>query len=220
LGQKTHPTGFRLGVIRDWDSRWFTKRSYADLLEEDLMIRRYLRERLSRAAVSKIEIERAVKRVTVTIKTARPGVVIGRKGVEVDRLRDELKHITGKDVFINIEEVKTPEVDAELVAQSIARQLEQRVSYRRAMKRAVVSAMRMGAQGIKVSCAGRLAGAEIARREGYREGRVPLQTIRADVEYATALARTTYGCIGVKVWIFKGEVLSKRAEASATGQEG
>ncbi|KPJ54277.1 30S ribosomal protein S3 [candidate division TA06 bacterium DG_24] len=220
MGQKTHPTGFRLGVIRDWDSRWFTKRSYADLLEEDLMIRRYLRERLSRAAVSKIEIERAVKRVTVTIKTARPGVVIGRKGVEVDRLRDELKHITGKDVFINIEEVKTPEVDAELVAQSIARQLEQRVSYRRAMKRAVVSAMRMGAQGIKVSCAGRLAGAEIARREGYREGRVPLQTIRADVEYATALARTTYGCIGVKVWIFKGEVLSKRAEASATGQEG
>jgi small subunit ribosomal protein S3 len=220
LGQKTHPTGFRLGVIRDWESRWFTKRSYADLLEEDLMIRRYLRERLSRAAVSKIEIERAVKRVTVTIKTARPGVVIGRKGVEVDRLRDELKHITGKDVFINIEEVKTPEVDAELVAQSIARQLEQRVSYRRAMKRAVVSAMRMGAQGIKVSCAGRLAGAEIARREGYREGRVPLQTIRADVDYATALARTTYGCIGVKVWIFKGEVLSKRAEASATGQEG
>lgn len=221
MGQKTHPVGFRLGIIKDWESRWFTKRSYADLLEEDLMIRRYLRERLSRAAVSRIEIERAVKRVTVTIRTARPGVVIGRKGVEVDRLRDELKHLTGKDVFINIEEVKSPETDAQLVAQSIARQIEQRVSHRRAMKRAVVSAMRMGAQGIKVACAGRLGGAEIARREGYREGRVPLQTIRADVDYATSLARTTYGCIGVKVWIFKGEVLGKRgvARAPAAGPE-
>jgi small subunit ribosomal protein S3 len=221
LGQKTHPVGFRVGIIKDWESRWFAKRSYADLLEEDLVIRRYLRERLSRAAVARIEIERAVKRVTVTIKTARPGVVIGRKGVEVDRLRDELKHLTGKDVFINIEEVKTPETDAQLVAQSIARQIEQRVSHRRAMKRAVVSAMRMGAQGIKVACAGRLGGAEIARREGYREGRVPLQTIRADVDYATSLARTTYGCIGVKVWIFKGEVLGKRGGAgvSAEGRE-
>jgi small subunit ribosomal protein S3 len=215
LGQKTHPIGFRLGIVKPWKSRWFAKRDFSSLLEEDGIIRSYIRERLKRAAVSRIEIERTSRRVTVSIHTARPGIVIGRKGIEIDRLRDELKHLTHKDIYINIQEVRVPEIDAPLVAENVARQLEQRISHRRAMKRAVISAMRMGAKGIKISCAGRLGGAEIARREGYHEGRVPLQTIRADVDYGFHLARTTYGTIGVKVWIFKGEILGSMEQAIA-----
>jgi small subunit ribosomal protein S3 len=210
LGHKTHPVGFRLGITKTWDSRWFAKKNFAGLLNEDFKVRGYVRERLKNAGVSKIEIERTARRVTVTIHTARPGIVIGRKGVEVDRLRDELKHLTGKEIYLNIEEIRVPELDPYLVADNIARQLEQRIAYRRAMKRAVVSSMRMGAKGIKVACAGRLAGAEIARKEWYKEGRIPLQTIRADIDYAYCVATTTYGTIGVKVWLFMGELLGKQ----------
>ena len=212
MGHKTHPIGFRLGFIKKWDSRWFAKKNYAGLLNEDLKIRKYARERLKKAAISKIEIERTARRVTVTIHTARPGIVIGRKGVEVDRLRDELKHLTGKEIYLNIEEIRIPELDPYLVAENIARQLEQRIAFRRAMKRAVVSSMRMGAKGIKVACSGRLGGAEIARRVWFKDGRIPLQTIRADIDYASIAANTAYGTIGVKVWIFKGEVLGKSGE--------
>ena len=210
MGQKTHPKGFRLGINKGWDSRWYAGKNYAELLSEDQMIRNYIKERLRRAAVSKIEIDRTLRKVTVAIHTARPGIVIGRRGVEVDKLRDELRHLTKKDIFINIEETKVPETDAELIADNVARQLEARVSYRRAMKRNVQSALRMGAQGIRISCGGRLGGAEIARTEWYREGRVPLQTIRADIDYAHVTSRTTYGTIGVKVWVFKGEILEKK----------
>jgi small subunit ribosomal protein S3 len=219
LGHKTHPVGFRLGFTKSWDSRWFSKRNYAGLLNEDFKVRGYIRERLKKAAVSKIEIERTARRVSVTIHTARPGIVIGRKGVEVDRLRDELKHLTGKEIYLNIEEIRVPELDTFLVADNIARQLEQRIAYRRAMKRAVVSAVRMGAKGIKVACAGRLAGSEIARREWYKEGRIPLQTIRADIDYAYTVATTTYGTIGVKVWIFRGEILGGQGREDAFGPE-
>ncbi|MFC1628205.1 30S ribosomal protein S3 [Gemmatimonadota bacterium] len=207
MGQKTHPIGFRLGIIKDWDSKWFAERgTFADLLEEDLKLRSYLWRRLSRAALSRIVIERAPKRVTVTIHTARPGVVIGRKGAEVDKLKEELQQLTGKDIYINIQEVKRPEKDAQLVAESIARQLEGRVSWRRAMKKAMASAMRMGAEGIKITCGGRLGGAEMSRVETYLEGRVPLHTLRADIDFARETAFTTYGTIGVKVWLFHGEV--------------
>ena len=219
MGHKTHPIGFRLGFTKTWDSRWFSKRNYAGLLNEDFKVRGYIRERLKKAAVSKIEIERTARRVSVTIHTARPGIVIGRKGVEVDRLRDELKHLTGKEIYLNIEEIRAPELDPYLVADNVARQLEQRISYRRAMKRAVVSSMRMGAKGIKISCAGRLAGTEIARKEWYKEGRIPLQTIRADIDYACTVASTTYGTIGVKVWIFKGEVLGGQRPDDAFGSD-
>jgi len=212
LGHKTHPIGFRLGFIKKWDSRWFAKKNYAGLLNEDFKIRGYARERLKKAAISKIEIERTARRVTVTIHTARPGIVIGRKGVEVDRLRDELKHLTGKEIYLNIEEIRIPELDPHLVAENIARQIEQRIAFRRAMKRAVVSSMRMGAKGIKVACSGRLAGAEIARKVWFKDGRIPLQTIRADINYASRAANTAYGTIGVKVWIFMGEVLGKSKE--------
>lgn len=207
MGQKTHPIGLRLGIIKTWRSRWYSEREFADFLEEDGTIRKYIRNRLSRASVSKVEIERTVNRVKVTIFTARPGIVIGRRGAEVDKLRDELKHLTNKDVHIDISEIKKVELDAYLVAESIARQLEQRVAYRRAMKKAVAATMRAGAEGIRVACSGRLGGAEMARREGYLEGRVPLHTLRADIDYASVTAHTTYGCIGVKVWIFKGEIL-------------
>lgn len=207
MGQKTHPTGFRLGVTKTWDSLWFGGRDYKDLLSEDIMIRRYISRRMERASISKVTIERAPRRVTVNIHTARPGVVIGRKGSEVDRLRDELKHVTGKEIYINIVEVRVPETDAQLVADNIARQIAQRVSSRRAMKRAISSSMRMGAEGIRVMCAGRLGGAEMARREQYREGRVPLHTLRADIDFARATAHTNYGAVGVKVWIHKGEHL-------------
>jgi small subunit ribosomal protein S3 len=210
VGQKVNPIGMRLGINRTWDSRWFAEKDYAALLREDIVIRRYIRSRLERAGISRIVIERAPKRVTVNIHTARPGIVIGRKGAEVDKLRDELQHLTGKEIYINIVEIRNAETDAQLVAENIVRQLEQRISYRRAMKRAVASAMRMGAQGIKVRCAGRLGGAEMARMVSYREGRVPLHTLRADIDYATSTARTTAGAVGVQVWIFNGEVFSRQ----------
>ncbi len=207
MGQKTHPIGFRLGVIKTWSSNWFDERNFADKLHEDLMLRRYIRQRLPNAGISKIEIERTPKRVTVTINTAKPGIVIGRKGQEVDQLMEELRRLTNKDVQVNVNEIKRPELDAYLVAENIARQLEAKISWRRAMKRAIMAAMRMGAEGIKIKVAGRLGGAEMARRETYKEGVIPLQTLRADIDYAQATAITQYGCIGVKVWICKGMVL-------------
>jgi len=207
VGQKTHPIGFRLGINKTWESRWFTEQGFAKLLQEDLMLRRYVKSRFDRAGVSRITIERAARQVTITIHTARPGIIIGRRGAEVDRLRDELKRLTDREVYINIQEVKYPELDARLVAEDIAKQLEGRVNFRRAMKRAVASAMRLGASGIKISCSGRLGGAEMARKEQYREGRVPLHTLRADIDYASATAFTIYGTTGVKVWIFKGEIM-------------
>jgi small subunit ribosomal protein S3 len=209
VGQKTNPIGLRLGITRTWDSRWFAGREYARFLQEDLFIRRYIRGRLSRASVSKTIIERAPNKVTVTIHTARPGMVIGRKGAEVDQLRDELQHLTGKEIYINIQEVRKPEIDAQLIAEHIASQLEQRVAFRRAMRKAVVSAMRMGALGIRIQCGGRLGGAEMGRKEQYREGRVPLHTLRANVEFARHTAHTTFGCVGVKVWVYHGDVFEK-----------
>lgn len=218
MGQKTHPIGFRLGVIRTWNSRWYAEKSFADLLYEDMMIRRYLNKRLGHASLSNVGIERTVKEVTVNIFTARPGVVIGKKGEEVERIKGELQHLTGKDIYINIREIKRPEVDAKLVADNIARQLEKRVAFRRAMKKAVSSAMRLGALGIKIQCGGRLGGAEIARVEKSRDGRIPLQTLRADIDYAQARAETTYGTIGVKVWIFKGEIIKREDIPSADSE--
>jgi small subunit ribosomal protein S3 len=209
VGQKTHPVGLRLGIVKTWDSRWFAGHDYPDVLEEDLMIRKYLNSRLSQAGVSRVVIERKAKKVTIVIHTARPGIVIGRKGAQVDQIRDELAAVTGRDVYIEIQEVDKPEVDARLVGEHISRQLSQRVGFRRAMKKAVSSAMRRGALGIRVECSGRLGGAEMARRETYREGRVPLHTLRADIDFASVTCRTTYGAIGVKVWIFKGEILTK-----------
>ncbi len=208
MGQKTHPVGFRLGIVKDWKSRWISKRNTPELLHEDEMIRKYIKSRLSHAAISKVEIERTPKKVTVIIDTARPGVVIGRRGAEVDKLRDELTHLTKDEISINIKEIKKPELDAQLVSDNIAFQLAQRVSFRRAMKKAVTSAVRMGANGIKIKCGGRLGGAEIARSEGYHDGPVPLHTLRADIDYATSTSHTTFGCIGVKVWIYKGDVLT------------
>jgi small subunit ribosomal protein S3 len=220
VGQKTHPIGFRLGIIKTWDSRWFAGKNFANLLEEDIKIRRYLENRLSGASLSKVVIQRAVNKVTINIATAKPGLVIGRRGTQVDQLRDELKHLTGKDVYINIDEIKKPDTDASLVAQHIARQLEGRVSFRRAMKKAIQAAMRNGAGGVRVECSGRLGGSEMARHESYREGRVPLHTLRADIDFARATARTTYGACGVKVWIFHGEVLGpdggERMDAAPT----
>lgn len=208
MGQKVHPIGFRLGIIKTWDSRWFAgKRELPQLIKEDFTLRKYIRSRLRHAAVSKIVIERAPNRATVDIYTARPGVVIGRRGVEVDRLKEELQYLTGKEIVLNVHEVRRPELDALLVAENIARQLEGRVSFRRAMRKAIASAMRAGAQGIKIRCSGRLGGAEIARSHEEKEGRVPLHTLRADIDFARATAYTIYGTIGVKVWIFKGEVL-------------
>jgi len=208
MGQKVNPIGLRLGVNRTWDSRWFApSATYADLLHEDLKIRKYLTERLKQAGVSRIVIERPHKKCRVTIYTARPGVVIGKKGADIERLRSELQKLTSSETVLNIVEIRKPEVDATLVAENIAQQLERRVAFRRAMKRAMQTAMRMGALGIRVNVSGRLGGAEIARMEWYREGRVPLHTLRADIDYGTATARTTYGAIGVKVWIFKGEIM-------------
>ncbi len=211
MGQKTHPRGFRLGIVSPWKSRWYAERNFPQLLAEDETIRKYLHQRLGHASISEVEIERKPGKTIVTLHTARPGVVIGKGGSEVDKLRDELARLSpGNEVAINVEEVKRPEVDAQLVADSIAHQLVQRVSFRRAMKRAVQNAMRSGAEGIKVQVAGRLNGAEIARTEGYKEGQLPLQTLRADIDYAQSTARTTYGTIGVKVWVFKGEVVENR----------
>ena len=206
MGQKTNPVGFRLGINRTWDSRWFATKEYSKWLDEDIKVRNYIKRRLFKAGVARVEIERSGGKATVNIFTARPGMVIGRKGSEVDLLRAELKSRTGRDVQINIKDVKKPELNAQLVAEHIAMQLQQRVAFRRAMKKTIQSAMRMGAQGIKVQCSGRLGGSEIARREGYHEGRVPLHTLRADIDFARSTSHTTYGCVGVKVWIYKGEV--------------
>ena len=207
MGQKTHPLGFRLGVIKTWRSRWYAGRNYADLLHEDLKLRRYIKERLYHSGVSRIEIERKADQIRLIIHTARPGIIIGKKGSEVEKLRGELSRMTKKEIRLDIEEVRKAELDAQLVAEQIAQQLERRVAFRRAMKKAVQSALRLGAQGVKVACAGRLAGAEIARSEWYREGRVPLHTLRADIDFGLATSRTTYGAIGVKAWVFHGEVL-------------
>ena len=209
MGQKVNPVGFRLGINRTWDSRWYaSKLNYADLLHEDLELRSFLNKRLQQAGLSKVVIERPAKRARVTIHTARPGVVIGKKGADIEVLRGELAKKTGGDVSLNIVEIRKPEIDAKLIAENIAQQLERRIAFRRAMKRAVQSAVRLGAKGIRINCAGRLGGAEIARTEWYREGQVPLHTLRADIDYGTAEAMTTYGICGVKVWVYRGEILA------------
>jgi len=209
MGQKVHPIGFRLGVIKTWDSRWYAKKNYAALLHEDIKIRSIVKERLTHAGVSKIEIERAGQKAKINIHTARPGIIIGKKGAEVDKLKKDLETMTGKQMYINIQEIRRPELEAQLVAENIALQLERRIAFRRAMKKSVTSALRLGEQGIKITCEGRLAGSEIARTEWYREGRVPLHTLRADIQNGFAEAKTTMGQIGVKVWIYKGDVLQQ-----------
>jgi small subunit ribosomal protein S3 len=218
MGQKTNPIGNRLGIIRGWDSNWFGGNDYGDRIAEDYKIRRYLEARLSKAGLSRIFIERTLKLVTVTITTARPGLIIGKGGQEVDKLKEELKKLTGKDIQINIFEIKKPELDAVLVADSIARQIENRISYRRAVKMAIAGSMRVGAEGIKVQISGRLNGAEMARSESFKEGRIPLSTFRADIDYHWSEAHTTYGRLGVKVWIMKGEVYGKRELSPLAGQ--
>ncbi|TVQ00488.1 MAG: 30S ribosomal protein S3 [Balneolaceae bacterium] len=207
MGQKTNPTGFRLGIIKGWDSNWYSEDNEATILLEDTRLREYLQARLRNGGLSKVIIERTPKRVLLTLNTSRPGVIIGKGGEQIELLREELKKITNKEVQINVSEIKRPEMDASLVAQNIAQQLEARVSFRRAMKTAISSTMRMGAKGIKIKCAGRLGGAEMARTEQYKEGRIPLHTLRADIDYAQATANTIYGAIGVTVWIFKGEII-------------
>lgn len=209
MGQKVHPIGFRLGVIRTWDSKWFATGDYASLLHEDIKLRNYLKKRLYHAGISKIELERAASKAKINIFAARPGIIIGKKGSEVEALKKELAKLTDKEVFINIQEVRKPEIDAQLVAENVALQLERRVAFRRAMKKSVSQALKFGAKGIKINCAGRLGGAEMSRTEWYREGQVPLHTLRADIDYGFAEAKTTYGIIGVKVLIYKGEVLGK-----------
>jgi small subunit ribosomal protein S3 len=209
LGQKTNPIGNRLGIIKTWDSKWFAKKDYQTFLHEDLSIRKFIKKSLYHAGVSKITMERAGQNIKVIIHTARPGIIIGKKGAEVDRLKKELEAFSGKQVSIDIKEIRKPEVDAQLVAENIALQLEKRVAFRKAMKKAVASARRFGAFGVRVSCSGRLAGSEIARTEWYREGRVPLHTFRADIDYGVTEAKTTYGRIGVKVWIYKGDILTE-----------
>jgi small subunit ribosomal protein S3 len=216
LGQKTHPVGLRLGINKTWNSRWYAKSDkFAHLLKEDMLIRRYIGIRLQKASISNVGIDRTAKRIVVNIFTARPGIVIGKKGEEVERLKEELQHITGKEVYINIREIKRPEIDAQLVGENIAQQLERRISFKRAMKKAIQSAMRMGAQGVKITCSGRLGGAEMSRRVLVKEGRVPLHTLRADIDYAQVNARTTYGVIGIKVWIFKGEIIHREKAQEA-----
>ncbi|AMV71497.1 30S ribosomal protein S3 [Desulfuromonas carbonis] len=212
MGQKVHPIGFRLGVIRTWDSKWYAEGNYSQLLHEDIKLRNYLKKRLFHAGIAKIELERAASKAKINIFAARPGIIIGKKGSEVEALKKELAKLTDKEVFINIQEVRKPEIDAQLVAESVALQLERRVAFRRAMKKSVSQALKFGAQGIKINCAGRLGGAEMSRTEWYREGRVPLHTLRADIDYGFAEAKTTYGIIGVKVLIFKGEVLAQEQE--------
>ena len=227
MGQKVNPVGLRLGINRTWDSRWYADGQYATLLHEDIKIRDHLMKRLAQAGVSRVVIERPAKKARITIHTARPGVVIGKKGADIEKLRADVAKMTDGDVHLNIVEIRKPEIDAQLVAENIAQQLERRIAFRRAMKRAVQSAMRLGAEGIRINCAGRLGGAEIARTEWYREGRVPLHTLRADVDYGQATAKTTYGTCGVKVWVFKGEILAhdpmaqdKRAADQQVGGRG
>ncbi len=212
MGQKVHPISFRLGIIRNWDSRWFAGSQYSTFVYEDYKIREFLKKRVYQAGVSKIEIERAASKVRIRMHTARPGIVIGKKGVEIEKTKRDLEKMIKRDVILDIQEVRKAEVDAQLVAENVATQLERRVAFRRAMKKSVTSALRFGAQGIKIACAGRLGGAEMARREWYREGRVPLHTIRADIDYGFAQAYTTYGVIGVKVTIFKGEILPEKKQ--------
>ncbi len=218
MGQKAHPIGNRLGIIKGWDSNWFGGNNYSDKLVEDEKIRKYIAARIAKGGISKVVIERTLKRITVTIHTARPGIVIGKGGQEVDKVKEELKKLTKKDVQINIFEIKRPELDAQLVGEGIAKQLEARISFRRAMKTSIASTIRMGAEGIKIMCSGRLGGAEMARTEQYKEGRIPLHTFRADIDYALAEAHTTYGKIGIKVWIMKGEVYGKRDLSPNIGQ--
>jgi small subunit ribosomal protein S3 len=217
MGQKTNPIGNRLGIIRGWDSNWYGGRNYGDKIAEDDKIRKYIHARLSKASVSNVIIERTLKIITITITTARPGIIIGKAGQEVDKLKEELRNITGNEIQINIFEIKRPELDAQLVAASIARQIESRISYRRAIKMAIAAAIRMNAEGIKVQISGRLNGAEMARSESYKEGRIPLSTFRADIDYALVEAHTTYGRLGVKVWIMKGEVYGKRELSPLVG---
>lgn len=211
MGQKTHPVGLRLGIIRGWESNWYESKSYAGKLQEDQQLRQYVRKRLKKAGIARIIIDRTSKNIILTIHTSRPGVVIGKSGKEIAQLEQELKKLTEKDVKVQITEIKRPELDGFLVAENIASQLEGRISFRRAMKSAITSAMRMGAEGIRIMCAGRLGGAEMARTEQYKDGRIPLHTLRADIDYATATAQTIYGSIGIKVWICRGEILGKRA---------
>jgi len=212
LGQKVHPVGFRLGINKNWDSRWFAGKEYSEFVLEDFKIRKFLKEKLQQAGVAKIEIERAASKIRIRIHTARPGIVIGKKGAEIEKLKRELEKQVKREIIVDIQEVRKPEVEAQLVAENVAMQLVRRIAFRRAMKKAVSSSLRFGAQGIKIACAGRLGGAEMARREWYREGRVPLHTIRADVDYGFAKAFTTYGVIGVKVTIFKGEILPEKSK--------
>jgi len=207
MGQKTHPVGFRLGVIRTWDSKWYEEKNYAAWLHEDIKLRAYVKEKLSGAGISKVEIERAANKVKISIHTPRPGIVIGKKGVGIEQLKKDLQGISKSEVFVNIHEVRKAEIDAQLVAENVAMQLERRVAFRRAMKKAVQTAQKFGAKGIRIACKGRLGGAEMARYEWYRDGRVPLHTLRADIDYGLAEGHTTYGTIGVKCWIFKGEIL-------------
>ena len=217
MGQKVHPVGFRLGITKTWESNWFARRGYGEQLHEDIRVRQFIKEKLFHAGIARIEIERAAKRVKINIHTARPGIIIGRKGTEVDKLKAELETMTKKQVFVNIIEIRRAELDAQLVAENVALQLERRIAFRRAMKKAVTSALRLGAKGIRITCSGRLGGAEMARTEWYREGRVPLHTLRADIDYGAATSRTTYGAIGVKVWLFKGEIMPQlRAPASTS----
>jgi len=217
LGQKVNPIGLRLGIVKSWDSCWYAKKDYSKLVHEDRKIRAFVKKKLYHAGISKVLIERTGNKLRVNINSARPGLVIGKKGAEIDALKNEIKRFTSKEVFVNINEIRKAEVDAQLVAENVALQLERRIAHRRAMKKAVGSAMKLGAQGIKIFCAGRLGGHEMARREWYREGRVPLHTLRADIDYGFTEAKTTYGIIGVKVWIFKGEILDKKEEVKVEG---
>lgn len=219
MGQKVNPIGLRLGIIRTWNSRWYARKNYASYLHEDLRIRNHIKTRLGHAGISSVQIERSADQVRINVHTAKPGIIIGKKGAEVERIKKELQTLTDKQIYINIIEVKSPEVEAQLIAESVAIQMERRIAFRRAMKRAVMGAMRLGAKGVRINCAGRLGGREMARTQRYLEGRVPLHTLRADIDYGFAVSRTTYGVIGVKVWIFKGEKLTRggRLEAVATG---
>jgi small subunit ribosomal protein S3 len=217
LGQKVNPIGLRLGIVKTWESRWYADKKYSEYIQQDFNLRKFVKKKLYHAGISRIEIERSAKRIRLRIYTARPGIVIGKKGTEIERLKQELEKTVSQEVLIDIQEVRKPEIDAQLVAENVAMQIERRVAFRRAMKRGVTSAMRFGAQGIKIICSGRLGGAEMARVEWYREGRVPLHTLRADIDYGLTEARTTYGAIGIKVYIFKGEIL-KKEDAQAENQ--
>ncbi|MBN1981371.1 MAG: 30S ribosomal protein S3 [Chitinivibrionales bacterium] len=217
MGQKVSPIGLRLGITKTWISNWFSKENYADYLYEDILVRNYLKKRLEHGGISQICIDRTARKVTITVHTSRPGIIIGKKGEEVEKLKAELQHLTQKEIHINIKEVKKPEMDSQLVADNITKQIQKRVSYKKALKKSMATAIRLGAEGIKIMVSGRLNGAEIARTETFKEGRIPLHTLRADIDYATATAHTTYGCVGVKVWICKGEVLTGKETPSSAG---